>query len=359
MPTAILAPQHLSAKELDRYLARGWRPLGQRIYTADFIQLELGAIFSVIPTRLELADHQWRKGQRKLLRRNKQAFEITYGPAQLTAEKKRVNDLYLLEQPTKSTADLSIHLIHDDRKIFNTREICIYHNKKLVAFSFYDCGETSVYSKAGIYDPAYHQFSLGMFTMYLEVEWCMQAGYSYYYPGYISPDVPLFDYKCRVGNLHFWNLQAQNWLPMAELDPVVHAPLRVLHQNILAIRHHLRERGVQTQSFEYIFFEMRLMYENDITYLDQPFFLLVHCPVAQKCWIITYDLSLGCYQCWEAYFEQRITFFEQQKDRNWPLFKYVLQLQRSFFQSTDMAKIGEAVLDLLDGQEPILSPKEY
>ncbi len=52
MPSAILAPASVSATELDDFLAHGWRPLGQRIYTADFIQLDLGEIFSVIPTRL-------------------------------------------------------------------------------------------------------------------------------------------------------------------------------------------------------------------------------------------------------------------------------------------------------------------
>ncbi len=359
MPTAIRAPEHLSPQELDQYLARGWRPLGQRIYTADFIQLELGAIFSVIPTRLPLVNQHWRKGQRKLLRQNKANFEITYGPAQLTSEKKRVNDLYMLEHPTKSSADLNIHLQHEDRTIFNTQEICIYHKKKLVAFSFFDCGHHSVYSKAGIYDPAYSSFSLGIFTMYLEVEWCKENGYQHYYPGYISPDVPLFDYKTKVGPLQFWNLQTQQWEDISNLQPELHAPLVVLQHKILSLKDKLTEHHLACRSFQYIFFEMRLMYPNAATHLDQPFFLLFHCPRIQVCWVVTYDLASGRYECWETFFEQRITFFEQHQDRDWPLFKYVLQMEQLLFANESLEEIVAFVEKKMVDTEPILTPREF
>ncbi|MCB0635457.1 MAG: GNAT family N-acetyltransferase, partial [Lewinella sp.] len=268
MPTAIQAPRSLSPAELDQYLARGWRPLGQRIYTADFIQLELGDIYSVVPTRLPLAGHRWRKSQRKLLRRNGELFTFTIGPARIDPAKQRINLLYLEEQPTKSTPDLAIHLEHEGRRIFNTLEINIFHGDQLVAFSYFDQGITSAYSKAGVYDPAYSRYSLGLYTMYLEIEWCLQQGLQYYYPGYISPDIPLFDYKLRMGDMEFWDLQAQDWKPYATFDPQLHAPLAVLHQRVNAVYEALREAGVASRAYEYLFFEMRLMDNDGGNYLD-------------------------------------------------------------------------------------------
>ena len=57
----------------------------------------------------------------------------------------------------------------------DTREVKIYDGDKLAAFSFFDKGQRSMYSKQGIYDPAYHQFSLGFFTMLVEIQYALDA----------------------------------------------------------------------------------------------------------------------------------------------------------------------------------------
>lgn len=357
MPTAIHAPDSLSPAELDQYLARGWRPLGQRIYTADYIQLELGAIYSVVPTRLPLNGHRWRKSQRKLLRRNAEIFTYTVGPARIDAAKERLNSQYLLEHPTKSSPDLAIHLEHDGRQIFNTLEINIYHGDKLVAFSFFDRGISSAYSKAGIYDPGYHRYSLGLYTMYLEIDWCLRHGLDFYYPGYISPDIPLFDYKLRMGDMEYWDLQQQGWLPFERFDREANAPLNILQQHLIGLRDELARNGIACKAYEYIFFEMRLMDNEGPAYLDHPFFLLLHCPARQRCWIALYNLATGEFECWRTYFRQRITFFDHAR-RDFPLFRYVLELKDCFHRGTDIAGAIAAIETALNGGTPHLRPRE-
>jgi arginyl-tRNA--protein-N-Asp/Glu arginylyltransferase len=334
MSSAILSPQGLTRSDLDDYLAKGWRPFGQRIYTANFIQVELGEIYSVVPTRLPLSTHQWRKGQRKLLRKNGQAFRTTIGPAVLNREKIRVNERYLLEHPKKSIPELNIHLEHEGRKIFSTLECSIYHGDKLIAFSFFDVGEASVYSKAGIYDPDYQAFSLGLYSMYLEIEWCAEKGLEYYYPGYISPDTPLFDYKTKIGQLEFWNLHLRKWLPLKAFQLQQHGPLAVLLSRTQTLNDALYENGLSAKRYKYVFFEMKMTHAGPYALLDSPCFLLLNCPAPQQCWIAYYNLDLGCYECWLCFFDRMVTFFDQTRSFQ-QLFRYVLQMNQCLFQAPD------------------------
>lgn len=335
MPAAILSPHTCSPSELDRYLANGWRPLGQRIYISDFVQLELGEIFSVIPTRLPLADHQWRKGQRKLIRKNKTAFRWEIVPAKIDEAKLKVNNRYLAANPTKSTEDLDIHLVHEGRNIFSTYECNIYLNEELVAFSFFDIGETSAYSKAGIYDPQQHLHSLGLFSMYLEIEWCKEKGLEYYYPGYISPDNTLFDYKKRVGALEFWNMPCRKWVPLASFDNQQHGPYQLLLQHNLELLDQIRSVGLKGHLYQYVFFEMRMMDDlRSKKMLANPFIIPLDSPANQQVTIAIFNLEISSFQCWSCTFDRMFTFFEQPRTE-FEIFRYVLELNKLLFQADD------------------------
>ncbi|RMF03643.1 MAG: GNAT family N-acetyltransferase [Bacteroidetes bacterium] len=357
MSAAILAPKRFSPLELDRYLAQGWRPLGQRIYTADFIQVSLGEVYGVTPTRLPLHTHTWRKGQRKLIRKNNEVFEFSCGPARVTPEKHRINALYRKQQPSKSPQELDIHIEHDGRRIFQTQEICVYHQGQLVAFSFFDVGAKSAYSKVGIYDPDFAHYSLGLYTMYLEVQWCQDRGFEYYYPGYVSTDTPLFDYKRRLGKLYFRDLCTKSWIPLEAYQPEQHGPLQLLRKRLNHLEQALTDLGQAFAPYEYIFFEMPLTYPEAQHFLDTPAILLVHCPLPRSCWVAIYDVQLQLYQCWETVFEQAITFFDPAAAaRNF--FRYVLQKNRLLCQSETADGLATHIWQLLRGQEAELRPRE-
>lgn len=333
MPAAILSPQTCSPAELDRYLANGWRPLGQRIYISDFVQLDLGEIFSVIPTRLPLNKHQWRKGQRKLLNKNKAAFRWEIVPAKIDEAKLAINRQYMEQHPTKSTDDLNIHLSHEGRNIFSTYECNIYDNDELIAFSFFDLGEHSAYSKAGIYNPHYHKYSLGLFSMYLEVEWCKEHNFEYYYPGYISPDNSLFEYKKRVGSLDFWHMPKNEWLPLSLFDNTKHGPYQLLLQHNQALVEVLHQARLKAQLFLYVFFEMRMMDSvRSKNMLANPFMILLNAPSEREVTIAIYNLEVSAYQCWHCSFDRIFTFFDEPKTK-FEIFRCVLELGQLLFQT--------------------------
>lgn len=355
MSATILTPQLFTPLDLDNYLAKGWRPYGQRIYTADFIQLKLGEVYSVLPTRLDLATHQWRKGQRKLLRKNKEKFQFTVKPASLDTEKIRINDLYRNYFPDKGVEDLNIHLSHNDRQIFNTFELCIYDNDQLIAFSFFDLGEQSAYSKIGIYDLAYSQHSLGLYSMYVEIEWLMAQSFRYYYPGYISPETPLFDYKRKVGALECWHFQHKVWQSLVSFEEKELTPLQWVDYKTNTLYNALTKAGVKAKVFDYCFFELSLIYQDVAHFLDSPKLILLHFSGKHSCWIARYNTQYSTYECWETFYEKEANF-PPIANRELPIFRYALQLQQPFVQTSHLDTFVQELKDLFKGETQVLFP---
>ena len=56
------------------------------------------------------------------------------------------------------------------RALFDTREVSVWSQDRLIAFSWYDLGERSVQSLIGVYDPAFSKHSLGLYTLLLQME---------------------------------------------------------------------------------------------------------------------------------------------------------------------------------------------
>ena len=77
--------------------------------------------------------------------------------------------------------------------IFDSWQFEVRHEGKLVAFSVFDKGEQSIESIKGIYDPEFSSYSLGIYTMLLEIRSAIQDHKNYYYPGYFAPGCSSFD----------------------------------------------------------------------------------------------------------------------------------------------------------------------
>ena len=87
---------------------------------------------------------------------------------------------------------------------------------QLIAYSYFDLGSNSAASIIGIYDPKLATFSLGYYTMLLEMQYCIEQGIRYYYPGYLVPGYDRFDYKLRLGPMQYYELRSDDWQPYSE-----------------------------------------------------------------------------------------------------------------------------------------------
>jgi arginyl-tRNA--protein-N-Asp/Glu arginylyltransferase len=211
---------YLSPKDLDQYLERGWFRMVQTVFTCQFLFFE-GAIFSTIWIRRKLKSLKFSKSQRKLIQRNKRRFRFEFGPLNIDRTKETLFHKYRKAFKGSTYLSLSSSLFEPfelAKVLFNSYECRIYDGDKLIALSIFDLGKKSLASIIGIYDPAYKEYSLGLFTMFLEMEFGQAEGFEFYYPGYIIPPNNRFNYKLRIGEAEFLDQKNKQWLPIDNLD---------------------------------------------------------------------------------------------------------------------------------------------
>jgi arginine-tRNA-protein transferase len=291
MFSRIRYPEALSHEELDTYLAAGWRCMGQAIYTSHFMffpPTDGKEVYSTLPTRLPLEGYQYSKSLRKLYRRTHRRFRVTSGSkAVFDAQRKEVNRKYALLQPDKAINDPR-DLLDNGRgsTAFDTREVLIYDESQLVAFSYFALGREGIYSKQGIYDPDYHRYSLGFFTMLEEIAFAQSLGLKYFYPGYVVPGYEEFDYKKRIGPLDYYDLPSDSWKPLDSLLPA-EVPITKMRRRLEELQQQLKQQGLQSHLMSYRFFDIRFYNNRPYPFMEFPLLLSIasptpstHCPIA-------------------------------------------------------------------------------
>ena len=269
-------PEGMIPEELDAYLARGWYRMGQTIFTTHFLCFGR-AFYSAIWIRLPLHGYQFRKSLRKALRRNEKRFQTRIGPASLNQEKELLYRRYKASFPGILAPSLKDSLMDGEEfNIYNTYEVAVYDRGELVALSFFDLGKNSAASIMGIYDPSYSQYSLGFYTMLMEVEYSMQRGLLFFYPGYVVPGYNRFDYKLRIGkpeDIQYYDLRTTSWLPYPTLTSE-EVPLRKMEIRLKEMQQFLTGNNFWSQQLYYPLFEANLFGFWNAPYFDYPAFLL-------------------------------------------------------------------------------------
>ena len=289
----------ISRRQLDAHLAKGWYRMGQAIFTCSFLIFN-NQLYSAIWIRLPLANYQFRKSVRKIYRRNASQFRVELGPAELNLEKEALYQRYRRNFPGRLAPTLRTSLLDDtDYNIYETYEFRIYDEDQLIAFSFFDRGNDSMASIMGVYDPDYDRNSLGFFTMLLEIEYGQEHQLKYYYPGYIVPGYPRFDYKLRIGKeteVEAFSEKDQEWIPYAaqQEDPL---PNVVMTEHLRDIQTELKQQKIQTRLLLYPPYEANLLGYWILDYLEYPLILQCHPETRHPIrLILVYDFSLHLYR---------------------------------------------------------------
>jgi leucyl-tRNA---protein transferase len=195
--------------ELDKLLAKGWFRNGQQMYRSHLILLDED-LYTSINIRIDLRKHEFSKSLRKIYKKNQQRFEVLVRPLRFTTEKQALWEQHRNRLVGCCTKQL-VHHFGTNQNIFDTWEVCVYDDKKLIAVSFFDIGENSIASLLGLFDQSYQKESLGLFTMVVEMELAKELNMTYYYPGYVLDRPSLFDYKHRLGNTQRYDWNTKRW----------------------------------------------------------------------------------------------------------------------------------------------------
>jgi arginyl-tRNA--protein-N-Asp/Glu arginylyltransferase len=212
MITQRFEPDSLSRAQLDEYLALGWYRMGRALITTGYLASD-GDIRSTVWTRLDLARHSFRSSLRKLMAKKVRRFRVEIGELVLDPAHEQLYRRYR-EMVGGSRAESLDEVLGGEagRRLFDTREIRVYSEGALVAFSWFDLGDTSVQSLIGVYDPAYRRHGLGFYTLLLEIAHASEIGMRFHYAGYVLSEPSGMDYKLRVGELDYLDPATKQWL---------------------------------------------------------------------------------------------------------------------------------------------------
>jgi len=210
MSTLFHKPPSLFGAKLDAYLVKGWFRSGQYIYTVRTLNID-GTLYFPVRIRLPLKGYQFKKSLRKIWNKN-QCFKTVCRKAFISPEKEALYEKFI----TRFDSYISPTLIDSLQEgghttIYDTYEVAIYEGNNLIAVSYFDLGHTSMASIMGVFDPAYSKYSLGIYTMLAEITFGKEKGFAYYYPGYVIPGYPKFDYKLRIGKVEFYDADEDVW----------------------------------------------------------------------------------------------------------------------------------------------------
>lgn len=283
----------VQGETLDEYLAKGWYRMGQAVFTCHFLFFD-DNLYSPVWIRLPLKGYRFRKSLRRLQEKVLREFTVSFRPAVIDEEKEALFQVYKDNFDGRLSPNL-VSSLQDNGEFnaFDTWELYVSRGGKLAAYSFFDLGKRSLASIKGVYDPGSAAYSLGMFTMLQEIQFGLDHGYDYFYPGYVVPGYNRFDYKLRIGNpeeVEFYELKSGKWLGYSDFSEEL-LPIKLLSKRLYAAAKALQQKGISSQMLFYPAYEAGIFGYTDERFLESPLFLHLFSNIFPRPrFIIYYDI---------------------------------------------------------------------
>ncbi|MEY3368432.1 MAG: hypothetical protein RI973_1587 [Bacteroidota bacterium] len=290
--------EQMRGETLDGYLERGWYRMGQAVFTCHFLFFD-DNLYSPVWVRLPLRNYRFRKSLRRLQEKVLREFTVSFRPAVIDEEKEALFQVYRDNFNGRLSPTLKVSLQdNEDINVFDTWELTVHKDGKLVAYSFFDLGKQCLASIKGVFDPEFSSYSLGLFTMLQEIQFGLDHGYEYFYPGYVVPGYSRFDYKLRIGSpeeVEFYELKSGDWLAYTNFSEGL-LPIKMLTQKLFAAAKALQSQKIASQMLFYPAYEAGIFGYTDERFLESPLFLHLFSNVFPRPrFIIYYDIWKEAY----------------------------------------------------------------
>ncbi len=286
---------NIYGEKLDYFLSKGWFRSGQGVNSANIINFG-GKLYSPVRVRLSLLDYQFKKRLRKLINKNNQ-FTTICRKSFFSTEKENLYQQFRQKYHQQVPVSLKRYLQDDfQNSVFNTYEIAVYDQKKLIAVSFFDVGLKSIASILGVYDESYAAYSLGFYTMLAEIDYSRKNRFQYYYPGYVVPGFPKFDYKLRIGKVNYYEPAKDAWLPFDELK-TDELPALVIEKKLTNLSKLMTGSNINHQIMYYPYLDKGFInYIDEQSELANPLFIKIFHEQKHQNLAIEYNYEKNCYQ---------------------------------------------------------------
>jgi leucyl-tRNA---protein transferase len=291
------APETLHPEELDAYLQKGWFRMGQTIFTTNFLHFK-SQFYSAIWLRIILAEFCTDKKQKRIFKLNS-SFRTEIKQASIDQQKEDLYGNYKLGISFEASPSLRYLLFGATlQSIYNTYEVNVYDNNKLIATGYFDIGSNSAAGITCFYDHGYKKYSLGKYLIYLKIEYCKRLGLEFFYPGYFVPGYALFDYKLEIGRsgLEYLQFTQNKWFSIENFSQVF-SPLQVMSDKLHDLHVRLSELKISSSVLKYEFFDANLIPElKGMNLVDFPLFLCFAKSTEDSIdQMIVYDVRDECY----------------------------------------------------------------
>ncbi len=199
---------------MDELWATGWRHFGSHFFRYSHT-IETDEWKQITPLRIRLSQFSLSSSQRRVMRRNAD-LEWEIETAGFRSDTVRLFDLHKQRFKDGAPDSLADFLSPEPGHMpCLCHEIRVLTKGNLLAASFLDAGKNAASGIYAVFDPRHQRRSLGIFTMLLEIQWCIDSGRAFYYPGYATQEPGLYDYKKQFRGLEYLDWSDGQWKSLA------------------------------------------------------------------------------------------------------------------------------------------------
>ena len=330
-------PLQLSGKQLDNYLEQGWFRAGRTIFTTNFLHFN-GTLHSALWLRLILAGFELSRSQvKKLKATNRFTFEVR--PFVLTNEKEQLYADYKSGIGFQTASSL-YQLLFDYQDIipFNTYEIAAYDGHRLIGLGVFDLGADAAMGIVSFAHPDYKKFSLGKILILKKIQFGINEGLTYFYPGYFAPGYPAFDYKLDFGKscTEFRDVRSGQWLSFAVFNEKYDL-IGVLYKKMSRLIAELEVLGLTRELLIYDFYDLNLTLQfNGQRLFDIPLIIPVREKNKYQVDLLTYDVIKGKFQLLDC---EVVYYLPNQKAKTGHYNKNILRCKRILKEASEIENL--------------------
>jgi arginine-tRNA-protein transferase len=205
--------EHVTGASMDALWSQGWRHQGKLFFRYSHCVMQ-GVEHDIIPLRIDLAQFQMRKSQRRVWRRNEDVRWIVE-PAMLDDAMhtmfERHSSRFDENIPTCLQDFLGSEPAHTPGECLAVKALL---GDELIAVSFMDVGEQAASSVYAIFEPDHAKRALGTLTLLKEIDLARSAGMNYLYHGYGTHAPGPYDYKKQFSPLEGYDWETWRWQEM-------------------------------------------------------------------------------------------------------------------------------------------------
>jgi leucyl-tRNA---protein transferase len=270
-------PKTAKGEVLDKYLKLGFFRGGYRIFTTTFLQVE-EELYNTHWLRINLNNFSLSKKQQDLFKRNSR-FKTVLRPLEINEEKDALFSKYRAATPFIQSPSL-FFLLHDFeyRNTYNSWELCIYDDNKLIGLGVLDLGKETCAGITSIFDPDYKKYSIGRYMILSKIFQAKQNNFDWFYPGYFTTNYKVFDYKLDLdyNNTEYYDFVKNDWQHISNFDQK-REPLTVILKKMFHIEHRLHQNNLDYKVLKYKYFDCNLYidFPQEIP-LTQPYFIVLN-----------------------------------------------------------------------------------